>query len=136
MGKLRKVIGLAAASLITGAAVATLSAAPASALVADEYTTVRQWVCAGTDAKVDLTYTNSYGNTTSVNGTRLDGQVSQDGRVTCIYKDLRAGQYGQYVSTHISNDDGGFVSCAIFVDGEKVSESSDNSEYYSYASCY
>lgn len=136
MNKLRRLVGLTCATVIAATAAATLGAGSSNALVADEYSTVRQWVCSETNAVVDLDYVNQYGNFTTRNNTRFTGQRSQNGAVTCIYKDLRAGEYGQYVSTTVADEDGGYVSCAIFVDGVKVSESTDNSDYYSYASCY
>ncbi|QFG11228.1 hypothetical protein PBI_CLOVERMINNIE_81 [Gordonia phage CloverMinnie] len=121
--------GLLAAGVIAGTG-------QAEAASVGEWQVARQWICSATDARVDLTYTNVYGNTETRNNTRLVGQRSQNGAVTCIYKDLQAGEYGGYVSTHISDEDGGYVSCALFVGGRKVAESSDNSDFYSWASCY
>ena len=135
MNILKKSVALC--GIAAGAAAVALSAAPASALTASEYSNVRQWVCSENNATVDLTYVNPYGNVVNADRTRfVGGQISQDGRVQCIYKDLYAGKYGQYVSTTVVDETGGYVSCAIFVNGVKVSESSDNDDTFSWASCY
>ncbi|MFD0924724.1 hypothetical protein [Williamsia deligens] len=100
----------------------------------DSYSAVRQVVCSETGARLDISYTNAYGNTTSRSGVSLRGNPIGDGR-TCITLDSRSGEYGDVVGTTVSADAGGYVYCAIFVDGRKVAESVDDSSYYSSAYC-
>lgn len=137
MNKIRKAFGLVGATIIASAAAATIGAGTSSALTVDEYDIVRQWICSGNGLVIDLDYTNEYGNLVRKSNTRLvGGQLSQDGSVMCIYKDLQAGEYGEYVSTHLAAENGGYVSCATFVNGVKVTEAEDDSDFYSFASCY
>ena len=44
-------------------------------------------------------------------------------------------EYGDFVGTSVSDASGGYVYCAIYVNGRKVSESEDDSSYYSSAFC-
>lgn len=117
---------LAAAGLALGAGSAT-------ALSVDEYDVVRQVFCSTPGAVIDLSYSNQYGDYERREGTWLNGD--RVGAHTCITRDIQAGEYGDYVSTSIVDTDGGYVYCALWVNGVKASESADNSSLYSYALC-
>lgn len=106
----------------------------AGAVVTDSYDSVRQVMCSATGAAVDVSYTNAYGNTTSRENVSLRGRPIGGGN-TCITVDSRTGEYGDSIGTFISDESGGYVYCAIFLNGRKVSESEDDSSYYSSASC-
>ncbi|QBP31848.1 hypothetical protein SEA_NIMI13_73 [Gordonia phage Nimi13] len=119
-------------------AAAGIIAAPAQAVSADQYDDVRIWMCSNNGATVDIDYTNSYGNSVSKTNVRfVRGHVSQDGNVHCISNDYRVyDEYGSYIHAWVTDNDGGYVNCAIFLNGRKVSEAEDNSDYYSSAGCY
>lgn len=106
----------------------------AGAVVTDSYDSTRQVMCSATGAAVDVSYTNAYGNTTSRENVSLRGRPIGGGN-TCISVDSRSGEYGDFVGTSVSDESGGYVYCAIYVNGRKVSESEDDSSYYSFASC-
>ncbi len=106
----------------------------AGAVVTDSYDSTRQVMCSATGAAVDVSYTNAYGNTTSRENVSLRGRPIGGGH-TCISVDSRSGEYGDFIGTSISDGSGGYVYCAIYVNGRKVSESEDDSSYYSSASC-
>ncbi|QWS68250.1 hypothetical protein SEA_VANLEE_134 [Gordonia phage VanLee] len=122
------------ATLAAAAAAVTIGAGAAGAVTVDEYDVVRQTFCSTSGATIDLTYHNEYGNTVTKSGTWLDGS-SKNG-VTCINRDIRAGEYGDYISTTISADERTYVYCALWVEGVKVAEASDNSKFLPTAMCY
>jgi hypothetical protein len=109
------------AILISGAGIA-LGAGTASAVSTDQYDNVRYWWCgAGT-----VEFTNVYGNHSQV-------RVGPG----CHKYDYReSDRYGGYASASITNAEGGPVSCKIYVNGRIVAQSNDDSDYYSFASCY
>lgn len=118
-------------------AAAGIAAAPAQAVIVDEYASVRLWMCSENGATVNTSYTNSYGNTISKDEVYfVNGNVSQNGKTHCISRDYQAGEYGMSVHASVVDEDGGWVHCAIFEDGVKIAESEDNSDYYSAAGCY
>ncbi|MBT0567414.1 hypothetical protein [Williamsia sp. CHRR-6] len=128
-----RVVGLVVATVLVG--VATLfGGGVAGAVITDGYASVRQVVCTDIGRVVDLTYTNSYGNTSTRSSVTLRGKAIGGGR-TCISLDTSTGEYGGFVGTHISSDSGGYVYCAIYVNGRKVAQSDDDSEYFSFAMC-
>jgi len=110
------------ATTLASAAGIALGAGSASAVSTDQYDNVRYWWCgSGT-----VEYTNVYGN-----------HAQQHVGAGCHYYDYRESDtYGGYASASITNDDGGPVSCKIYVNGRIAAQSNDDSDYYSYASCY
>ena len=126
----RASIAVAATSALTGAL--ALAATPAQAASTDQYDRVRYMWCA--PGSVDIEYVNAYGNYSEQNGIFFE---QQDNGARCGFYDFtETEEYGGYVSAHIVDEDGGPVSCAIWIDGRLVSKSNDDSSYYSYASCY
>ena len=125
--RVASVLSLSVALLMGGVGIA-------GAVVTDSYDTTRQVMCSATGAAVDVSYTNAYGNTTSREDVSLRGRPVGGGH-TCISVDSRSGEYGDFVGTSVSDESGGYVYCAIYLNGRKVSESEDDSSYYSIASC-
>ena len=118
--KIRNAIAgiLATAALVAGAG-------QAAAVSTDEYDNVRYWFCG--DGLATLDYTNKYGNF----------QQETYYMDKCAYYDFtERDEYGGYASASITDSNGGPVSCTIYVNGTVVSKSNDDSEYFSYASCY
>ncbi|QIG58248.1 membrane protein [Gordonia phage Skog] len=110
--------------------------APAEAVLVDDYASVRQWLCSENGAAVDVSWTNAYGGEIKRSNTRLvEGKVSQNGQVMCIYQDAVVGEYGESIWASVTDRSGGYVSCTIFADGVIVAEASDDTPYYSDATC-
>ncbi|WP_299576236.1 hypothetical protein [uncultured Williamsia sp.] len=120
--------------LVLSVALLTGGVGVAGAVVTDSYDSARQVMCSATGAAVDVSYTNTYGNTTSRENVSLRGRPIGGGH-TCISVDSRSGEYGDSIGTSISDESGGYVYCAIYVNGRKVAESEDDSSYYSSAFC-
>lgn len=130
-----KLIRRAAIALATGSALlgaVALTASPAYAASTDQYDRVRYMMCAS--GVVDIDYTNAYGNRSTQNGIVFKEQ--ENGARCGFYDFTESDEYGGYVSAAVVDDDGGTVSCAIWINGRLVSKSNDDSSYYSYASCY
>ena len=118
-----------------GIAIAGATANDASAVEAPANAKVQQVFCSAKKISVDLTYTNQYGNQESRSRVALKGKTRRG--VTCITFTTRAdSSYGDYISSNIIGNNGGYVYCAIWVNGTKVSQSRDNGEYLSSAFCY
>ncbi|AKJ71867.1 hypothetical protein TIN4_70 [Tsukamurella phage TIN4] len=128
--KTASVLTVAAALAFVGGAYA----GEASAVTAPSYSKVDQQFCSSTGATVNLSFQNEYGNTVSWANTWLDG-ASERG-ITCITRTIFTGSTSEYISTSINDTNGGAVYCSIYVNGYKVSESSDNDSNYSWAHCY
>ncbi|ANA86038.1 hypothetical protein BH766_gp69 [Gordonia phage Demosthenes] len=130
MNMLKKA-GIACASV---AAILAASAGTASAVSVDEYDDVKYVWCTDSGADVQIENTNAYGGTED--GTfRLSGRIG-DGTRSCGWQTFNAGDDVSYVSTWITDEDGGYVYCAIYLDGVLVSQSEDRSSYYSVTGCY
>lgn len=122
----------AASVFAATAAVVTLGAGAASAVSTDQYDRVRYMMCA--TGVVDISYTNAYGNTSTQNGIYFKKQPN--GAPCGFYDFTEYEEYGGYASVNITDENGGPVSCTIWINGRVVSKSNDESSYYSYASCY
>ena len=108
------------------AAAVLLGTGSANAVSTDQFDRVRYMWCG--DGVAELEFTNSLGNRT------VEYQDMSQG---CRFYDYtETGEYGGYASAWITDDNGGRVSCTIWVDGRIVAKSNDNSEFYSYAGCY
>lgn len=125
----RAAITVAAGSALAGAL--ALAAVPANAASTDQYDRVRYMMCAS--GVVDIDYTNSYGNRSTAHGTF---PLQENGARCGFYDFTETEEYGGYASVDVVDDDGGPVSCTIWINGRIVSKSNDDSAYYSYASCY
>ncbi|QDF18524.1 hypothetical protein SEA_PUPPER_37 [Gordonia phage Pupper] len=118
----------------TLAPLAVFGVAPAEAVIVDDYASVRQWLCSENGATVDVSWTNAYGGEINRENTRLvEGKVSQNGQVMCIYQDIVVGEYGESVWASVTDYNGGYVSCTIFEDGVIVAQASDDRSRYGYS---
>lgn len=126
----RAVVAVAACSAMAGAL--GLAATPAHALGTDQYDRVRYMMCS--PGVVDIDYTNVYGNQSTQK--RIHFPKQKNGARCGFYDYTVNDEYGGYASVSIVDEDGGPVSCTIWVNGRVVSKSNDDSSYYSYASCY
>ncbi|QGJ95791.1 hypothetical protein J1770_gp05 [Gordonia phage EMoore] len=122
---------ITAAAALLGALIAAvaIAAAPAQAVTTDQYDNVRLMMCG--QGLVELEFTNSTGGSSQ-------GIVDLDEYTNgCYFYDsTEYDEYGGYVWSMITDDDGGPVKCAIWVNGALVSHSNDDSPYYSFATCY
>lgn len=129
-----RILRRAAIAVAAGSAMAAtlgVVTTPATAASTDQYDRVRYMMCA--EGVVDVDYVNVYGNRSTEHGTF----PKQDNGARCGFYDFtETGEYGGYVSVNVVDENGGPVSCTIWVDGRIVSKSNDNSSYYSYANCY
>ncbi|QDP45216.1 hypothetical protein PP993_gp55 [Gordonia phage Mayweather] len=110
-----------------------MTAAPATAMISlDAKSNVRYMVCG--DGVAEIEYNNAYGNYDWA-----DVDLSQG----CWFYDLYNGsdEFGYpdgaaWADVNVTDTNGGYVSCVVWVNGVIEGRASDNSEYYSYASCY
>ncbi|MFF0817768.1 hypothetical protein ACFYVR_21780 [Rhodococcus sp. NPDC003318] len=133
---------IAAAATPKLAAAAAFAAIPliamtgtASAVTTHQYDNVKYVFCADTPgATNEVSYYDSYGRREQINvslpeavgGSRHCGSLS--------YTEYE--KYGSYVGSSISNTAAPYVYCSIWVNGVKVAESEDYSNYgYSSAFC-
>lgn len=123
-----------AAALTGAAAIMTAGAAYSNAEVVPSYSKVDQMFCSPTGATVSLSYQNEYGNDVQRSRTYLDGQSVRG--VTCITRTIFTGSTSESVGIGINGVNGDAVYCALFVNGYKVAESSDDDPNYSIAMCY
>ncbi|UVF61632.1 membrane protein [Gordonia phage APunk] len=120
---------LAAAALTLGAL--TAIAAPAAAVNLDAYDTVRYMVCG--DGVAEISYID------------VDGNFDEDWADLsqgCWFYDMNVGSDGygypdgtSYASVIGVDDNGGHVSCTVWVNGHIEADVDDTSDYYSWASC-
>ncbi|MGW0037325.1 hypothetical protein [Gordonia sp. NPDC003376] len=117
------------AALIIGMSCAAIGlvSTPAHAESTDQYDAVQYQFCGNNDV-AELEFTNKYGNSQKEFVDMSDG---------CrYYRFTETDEYGGFASASVTDEDGGAVSCTIWVNGRVVAKSNDNSEYYSWASCY
>ncbi|XAO35564.1 hypothetical protein SEA_MORGANA_130 [Gordonia phage Morgana] len=121
---------LATTTFALGAAVA-VSAAPANAWTDTDYgDNVRLMFCA--PGTVDIDYTNVYGNSTKESGVTLR---NSDGTTCRFYDFTERSEYGGSPMAMVTDDNGGYVECGIWVNGIKTAEAVDDTDYHSLAAC-
>ncbi|HMS75837.1 hypothetical protein [Gordonia sp. (in: high G+C Gram-positive bacteria)] len=125
---MKKFFTRAAVAAIAVAGIAGAVSTPtAGAVSTDQYDRVRYVMCGNDDVTIDMQ--NVYGNSEQFTK-NLSGSK-------CAYYDFtESGEYGGFVAVSVVDENGGPVSCKIYVNGQVVSKSNDSSDYYSYASCY
>lgn len=123
------------AAIAAAVAIPVVGAGTASAEVVDQYDNVKYVFCADTAAATnEVSYRDGYGDREKINVALQDavGGARHCGSTSFTVTD----EYGDYVSSSIVNEDSTYVYCALFVNGVKVSESEDYSNYgYAYAFC-
>lgn len=128
------IIKRAAVAIAGAAALVATSAGAANALSVDYYDDIKYVWCSDSGATVEIDNTNATGGEDS-NYFKLSGRIG-DGTRSCGWQTLNTGDDVSYVSTWVTNSDGGYVYCAIYVNGVLVKHSEDNSDYYSFVGCY
>lgn len=120
------IIRKTAIALTVAAGITAATAGTANALSTDEYDNVRYWWCG--NGVATLEWTNVYGNTSEQTVDLSSGCRKYDFTET--------GEYGGFAAASVTDSNGGPVSCKVWINGRVAANSNDNSDYYSYASCY
>lgn len=134
MDKIRKAFGLVGATIIASAAAATIGAGNSSAHIVDEWDLVKEVVCADASANpVTVEWTNKYGGTKKETG-NLVGKTKVP-NWNCASWEFNVPESFGGLSVSIETDEPGKIYCALWVNGQLVSESEDQGEYGSYTYC-
>lgn len=135
MNKLCKILGLACATVIAGAAAAT-GAGGANAVIVDDWDMVKHVNCVAASAadNVKLSRTNKYGND-ETEMVRIFGLTS-DPNWKCATWQFNVPEGFGGLSNSMETFGPGKVYCAIYVNGSLVSKSTDiGGEYGEYIYC-